>query len=330
VSGYVVCRYVIRYLCLSTILRLMIKVWNTVEQKYVSQNKYTGREIQTKDFPAVLASFFHDGEKVLTYHIPLILQKLSALARIISRLQGFRFYGCSLLFIYDGEKEIQGEYERTALEAQAASQSAEATELMSRMRARSEEREGSRKEIRRSRSEDMLFDSSTRRHISGKEVKKRGEVIIRVVDFAHTTTGNDYLVHPPDHVETEAEREILKSGKGYDAEVDPDTGLIFARFPPHHPELPDMGFLFGLKNLYESLETIYEEERGRKMKRSPASRDASSISSSGSSNRLSVPLSPSPSLSGDNTDDYLYPLPPEPKEIFSTIFPESDFGMLSS
>jgi len=309
----------------------MTKVWNTVEQKYVSQNKYTGREIQTKDFPAVLASFFHDGEKLLTYHIPLILQKLSALARIIYRLQGFRFYGCSLLFIYDGGKEIQGEYKRTALEAQAASQTAEARELMSRTRARSEEREGSRKVIRRSRSEDMLFDSSTRRHISGKEVKKRGEVIIRVVDFAHTTTGNDYLVYPPDHVETEAEREILKSGKGYDAEVDPETGLIYARFPPHHPELPDMGFLFGLKNLYESLETIYEGERGRRVKRSPASREASSGGNNASSGQVSVPPSPSPSLSADMTDDYLYPLPTEPKEIFSTIFPESDdLGMLSS
>jgi len=234
-----------------------------------------------------------------------------------------------LLFIYDGGKEIQREYKRTALEAQAASQTAEARELMSRTRARSEEREGSRKVIRRSRSEDMLFDSSTRRHISGKEVKKRGEVIIRVVDFAHTTTGNDYLVYPPDHVETEAEREILKSGKGYDAEVDPETGLIYARFPPHHPELPDMGFLFGLKNLYESLETIYEGERGRRVKRSPASREASSGGSNASSGQVSVP--PSPSLSADMTDDYLYPLPTEPKEIFSTIFPESDdLGMLSS
>lgn len=258
----------------------------------------------------------------MAYHIPLILQKLSALARIIHRLHGFRFYGCSLLFIYDGEKETQEDYERTTLEAQAAYQTAEAREAMSRNRARSEEREGARKVIRRSRSENMLFESARRGHGLHKDLKKKGEVIIRVVDFAHTTTGNDYLAYPPEHVENEGEREILKSGKGYDAEVDPETGLIYARFPPHHPELPDMGFLFGLKNLYESLETIYEEERGRRMKRIPSSRENSTASSS-SSSRLSAP-SPSPSMSGELADDYLYPLANEPKEIFSTIFSDSD------
>lgn len=301
-----------------------------MEQKYVSQNKYTGREIQAKDFTTVLASFFHNGDKLLAYHIPLLLQKLSALARIIYRLQGFRFYGCSLLFIYDGGREVQHEYERTIQEAQAAHQSAEARELKNRNRAKSEEREGLRKVLRRSRSEDMLANTSTLGQIPMRDVKKRGEVIIRIVDFAHTTTGNDYLVYPPDHVETEGEREILKSGKGYEAEVDPETGLLYARFPPHNPELPDMGFLFGLKNLYESLETIYEEERGRRMKRAPASRDSSTASSSGNNSRLSAP-SPIPSVDVSFAEEHLYPLPTEPKEIFSTIFPDpDDSSMLSS
>ncbi|KIM25863.1 hypothetical protein M408DRAFT_57511, partial [Serendipita vermifera MAFF 305830] len=134
---------------------LLWSVWNTVKKEYVSQNKYTGREIRTEDFPSVLASFFNNGECLLTYHIPLLLQKLSALAQIIYRLKGFRFYGCSLLFIYDGDATIQTEYERS----------------------------------------------------------------------------------------------ILQSGKGYQAQVDPETGLLYARFPPHHPDQPDLGFLFGLKNL---------------------------------------------------------------------------------
>jgi inositol-hexakisphosphate 5-kinase len=311
------------------------KVWNIVTKEYVSQNKYTGREIQPKDFPAVLASFFHNGEKLLTYHIPLILQKLSALAQIIYRLKGFRFYGCSLLFIYDGGRTIQEEYERSVADSMAASRNAEARDLLSRGRAKSEEREGSRKVIRRTHSDDLLLNPlNGRSSVTKDEKKKRGEVIIRVVDFAHTTTGNDYLVSPPDHVLDTINDEILKSGKGYQAYVDPETGLLYARFPPHHPDLPDLGFLFGLKNLYESLEDTYNEERNRRRKSSlrvsSSGGTSSSIATSSGISGMASSTSISSSSAGVN-DDILLPLPAEPKDIFSTIFSDPDnSGMISS
>jgi len=306
-----------------------------VTKEYVSQNKYTGREIQAKDFPAVLASFFHDGEKLLTYHIPLILRKLSALAQIVYRLKGFRFYGCSLLFIYDGDRTIQEEYEHSVADAMTASHNAEARDLLNRGRAKSEEREGSRKQIRRTLSDDLLLNPLTgRSSVTKDEKKKRGEVIIRVVDFAHTTTGNDYLVAPPDHILDSVNDEILTSGKGYQAHVDPETGLLYARFPPHHPDLPDLGFLFGLKNLYESLENTYNEERNRRRKGIPKEPGngggiASSLSSPGIAGMASsVSIC---SASGGMNDDILLPLPTEPKDIFSSIFSNpDDLGMISS
>ena len=43
----------------------------------------------------------------MVYHIPGILQKIYALAEIVNRLVGYRFYGCSMLFIYDGDPEAQ-------------------------------------------------------------------------------------------------------------------------------------------------------------------------------------------------------------------------------
>lgn len=315
-----------------------MQVWNTVTKEYVSQNKYTGREIQAKDFPAVLASFFHNGERLLTYHIPLILQKLSALARIIYRLKGFRFYGCSLLFIYDGDRTIQDEYERSVAESMTASRNAEARDLMSRGRAKSEEREGSRKVIRRTHSDDLLLNPlNGRSSVTKDEKKKRGEVIIRVVDFAHTTTGNDYLVSPPDHVLDTVNDEILKSGKGYQAHVDPETGLLYARFPPHHTDLPDLGFLFGLKNLYESLENTYNEERSRRRRSTVRESSSSSNSSSNTSATVSPGIAGMPSnvsissASAGPNDDFLLPLPTEPKDIFSTIFSDPDDpGMISS
>jgi inositol-hexakisphosphate kinase len=73
----------------------------------VTQDKYQGREIKKDEFPAALASFLCDGERLLAHQIPGILGKIYALARIINRLKGFRFYGCSLLFIYDGDHEVQ-------------------------------------------------------------------------------------------------------------------------------------------------------------------------------------------------------------------------------
>jgi hypothetical protein len=119
------------------------------------------------------------------------------------------------------------------------------------------------------------------------------EVIIHVVDFAHTTTGNYYLV-----------------------------------YPPHHPELPDMAFLFGLKNLYESLETIYEEERGRRIKRSPRlEKQAVSAATEAVLESLFLPLPLHPRFLGTSLTTIFTHFQGD----LSTIFPESDdFGMLPS
>ncbi|KAF9816279.1 hypothetical protein IEO21_04144 [Rhodonia placenta] len=241
-----------------------MQVWNHVTQSYVTQDKYKGREVRPDDFPGVVASFLHSGERLLVYHIPLILRKLYALARIINRLKGYRFYGCSLLMIYDGDREVQETQERPGL--------------------------------RRSHSEDILLGHPADRC---ERRRKRGEMQIRLVDFAHTTTGRDWLPYPLDGPK---ETEEMTSGKGYTAEVEPETGLIYARFPPHYPDQPDRGFLFGLRSLAETLERIWNEERIRRIK---ASRDYQ-----------------------------LPPLPTDGKEIFDEIFRtpegEEDFGMISS
>jgi hypothetical protein len=134
--------------------------------------------------------------------------------------------------------------------------------------------------------------------------RRRGEVNIRIVDFAHMTTGHDWLTYPEgyDHrVAPEAE-----GGKGYTADVDSETGLIYARFPPHNPDEPDRGFLFGLKNLAESLEKIYNDERLRHIK----SRDD-----------LNTPRDMLPSLSTDS------------KRVFQEIMKlgnPDDWGYLST
>ncbi|KAI0742127.1 hypothetical protein BC629DRAFT_1299582, partial [Irpex lacteus] len=258
-----------------------MQVWNQVTQSYISQDKYKGREVRKEDFPSVLASFLHNGERLLVYQIPVILRKLYALARIIYRLKGFRFYGCSLLMIYDGDQEAQEAFRATSLDNPRVPQ------------------------LRRARSEDLLVGPVASR---SSRRRKRGEVQIRLVDFAHTTTGHDWLPCPPPTERLDTEE--VSSGKGYQAEVDPETGLIYARFPPHYPDEPDRGFLFGLMNLSESLEKIWNEERLRRIK---AARDH---------------------LASGEDEEQLPPLSVEGKEIFREIFAigeeDIDLGNIST
>ena len=231
----------------------------------MTQDKYQGREIKKDEFPAALASFLYDGERVLAYQIPGILGKIYALARIVNRLKGFRFYGCSLLFIYDGDHEVQ-ETLGTGYSDHPTSQSHRSESLERHRRSHQATEKTSldlsSTSLRRSHSDDVLLGGPIDHRCSPK--RRRGEVNIRIVDFAHMTTGHDWMAYPEGYVH----RVSLEAdgGKGYSADVDPETGLIYARFPPHKPDEPDRGFLFGLKNLAESLEKIYNDERLRQIK----------------------------------------------------------------
>ncbi|KAG5637634.1 hypothetical protein H0H81_003915 [Sphagnurus paluster] len=275
-----------------------MQVWNQVTESYTTQDKYRGREIRSEEFDSVLASFLSNGQRLLAYHIPSLLQKLYALARIINRLKGYRFYGCSILLIYDGDRESQEGFRASVLEHPSSRN--KRGESLERPSLKVPEKSDT-PSLRRSHSEDLLFGSIKQRS-SGR--RKRGEVNVRIVDFAHTTTGRDWL--PYDELDTRARHEVLSSSKGYQAEVDPETGLIYARFPPHYPNQPDRGFLFGLKNMADALERIWNEERIHRIK---ASRDDPSI----------VP-------------SQLPALPCEGKEIFDEIFTigEEDSGMIST
>ena len=257
-------------------------------------------------------------------------------------LDGFRFYGCSLLMIYDGDKEAQEHYLRHSAQTPFGSGLGTHSEVndnagtlervnederietrhqnhhhhqhrTSRTLATTDEHDvDQRRSIpshqsesiesdpnyhrsrprRESEGESERLDSGSRTHSrsrshsqshdyhndvqshphhhhhhhhhrasdshSSNPKRIRGEVNIRVVDFAHTTTGLDFIPFPPNHVDP-PDHEL---GKGYDTQLDPETGLNLARFPPKHPHLPDMGFVFGLKNVCAALEGIWRDTVG--------------------------------------------------------------------
>jgi hypothetical protein len=81
-----------------------MQIWNVKTQSYVFEDKYFGRDLKAgKEFQDALKRFFFDGigYQVALRHIPVILEKISALERMIRNLPGYRFYASSLLMLYD-------------------------------------------------------------------------------------------------------------------------------------------------------------------------------------------------------------------------------------
>ncbi|KAF2870010.1 hypothetical protein BDV95DRAFT_576876 [Massariosphaeria phaeospora] len=89
-----------------------MQIWNVKTQKYVFEDKYFGRDLKAgKEFQDALKRFFWDGNshKAANRHIPVILEKISALESMIRKLPGYRFYASSLLMLYDrGEGDQKG------------------------------------------------------------------------------------------------------------------------------------------------------------------------------------------------------------------------------
>ena len=81
-----------------------MQIWNVKTQAYVFEDKYYGRDLKAgKEFQDALKRFFWDGTgyKAATRHIPVILENISQLERMIRQLPGYRFYASSLLMLYD-------------------------------------------------------------------------------------------------------------------------------------------------------------------------------------------------------------------------------------
>ncbi|KAI7850653.1 hypothetical protein BDC45DRAFT_487781 [Circinella umbellata] len=79
-----------------------MQVYKVNQHAYDIQDKYIGRKLTPTKFHETLHYYLHDGQQLLIQHIPVLLQKLRRLALLIRSLPGYRFFGSSLLIIYDG------------------------------------------------------------------------------------------------------------------------------------------------------------------------------------------------------------------------------------
>lgn len=68
------------------------------KKAYDTQDKYTGRILTPDSFRDTLYCFLRNGIDIL---IPILLKKLKGLYIEIEKMIGYRFYGASLLIVYD-------------------------------------------------------------------------------------------------------------------------------------------------------------------------------------------------------------------------------------
>lgn len=213
------------------------------------QDKYFGRKVTIEDFPSVLGSFLSDGKRVLAYQIPHILHQLYGLATIVFSLDRYRFYAASLLFIYDGDSDAQEEY-RTGLERSGLPKLGHLSDT-------DQPNAGAVAPFSYPPSQHPNNGHTPKHRLRTKRKHKHkapaGAVSIRLIDFAHCTTGDDFLL-------PEAAAELFE-GRFAPGDVALD-GRAIARFPPTHPNQPDLGFLLGLKSLCTALRMIWRQEGG--------------------------------------------------------------------
>lgn len=254
-----------------------MQVYDRIKQSYLFQDKYFGRKVAPQDFPDALSRFFFDGEKVLIHHVPVILEKLFRLARCIHKLNGYRFYASSLLFIYDGDSDIQAKLEREfehrvhkgtaglspGLRLSVESSPAlEPIDSITMSNHTSTTHDGG---LAAGLSSSLPHSSSVPSSAPPRRRRRRGEINIRIIDFAHCTTGKDFLF--PDDPNFEARREEierLNDRIAHGLENPVVQAMPIARFPPKDRHGPDSGYLWGLQRLAQSFHAIWDKERQRR------------------------------------------------------------------
>jgi len=151
-----------------------MQTWNVKKQEYLFEDKYYGRDLKAgKEFQDALKRFFWDGTgyKAATRHIPVILEKITALENMIRKLPGYRFYASSLLMLYD-----RGEGDTNTKEGAAAPNGGS--------KVGTENPSGS--------------SASNPSNLSSNSASKGAhEIKLKIVDFANCVTAEDPM---PEHV----------------------------------------------------------------------------------------------------------------------------------
>lgn len=91
-----------------------MQVWNAKKKSYLFEDKYFGRNLKAgREFQDALTRFLYDGVSYasVSRRIPVVLEKITKLEKMIWKLPGYRFYASSLLMLYDGDPSDESQDE---------------------------------------------------------------------------------------------------------------------------------------------------------------------------------------------------------------------------
>ncbi|GAM16886.1 hypothetical protein SAMD00019534_000610 [Acytostelium subglobosum LB1] len=79
-----------------------LKVFDQNTSEYQAFDKYYGRQLRANDVPMVICKFLDNGVRLRTELLTAISKRLAQFVTLFEQQQCYKFYGGSLLFIYDG------------------------------------------------------------------------------------------------------------------------------------------------------------------------------------------------------------------------------------
>ncbi|XP_065648111.1 inositol hexakisphosphate kinase 2 isoform X3 [Hydra vulgaris] len=83
------------------------QVNHPITGRNLRMDKFEGHMLTEHEFKLVLKDFLYTGMRYRTDILPSLIKKLNKLLKSLEMIDGYRFYCCSLLLIYDGESDNQ-------------------------------------------------------------------------------------------------------------------------------------------------------------------------------------------------------------------------------
>ncbi|KAF0749973.1 hypothetical protein AaE_006866 [Aphanomyces astaci] len=90
-----------------------MQIYQPADGRYVLRDKHWGRLLQPEDIPPALRFFLSTGDALRIDAVEQLASRLRELQAVIERTTGIRFWGASLLLVYEGDLAVPSTTVRT-------------------------------------------------------------------------------------------------------------------------------------------------------------------------------------------------------------------------
>jgi len=144
-----------------------LKVYNTLTDAYITQNKKFGRSATPETIKEMVLSIFHNGRGYRIDALLSILEQLQSIQEYMSYQTDFKFYSSSLLLVYEGD----------------TSMASHCTE--------EDEEEGDDEEEEDDSVTDLSDNNNNNVSTSSDQTTRPLRTICKMIDFAHTLENDE-------------------------------------------------------------------------------------------------------------------------------------------